>query len=132
VFKGESWDYYKSPKRIKAQIEYKRALRLRKAEAEGRPFVVRHTRKSDAHAKALLQEEIRIRKQKRREDKLSNYRQKNIDQNRKHVDTLSNTYVSKRLKKNMPCLVGVKLPQSLIDLERVRLSITREIRRMKK
>lgn len=48
-------------------------------------------------------------------------------QQRRLTDTLSDSYVSRRLKKNMPALVGVKLPQSLIDLERLRLLLLREI-----
>lgn len=44
------------------------------------------------------------------------------------VRDLSDGYVSKRLKKNMPSLKGVKLPKALIDLERVRLMIVREVR----
>ena len=45
---------------------------------------------------------------------------------------LSDGYVSKRLKKNMPLLKGVKLPKPLIDLERQRLMIVREVRERSK
>ena len=44
------------------------------------------------------------------------------------TDRLSDGYVSKRLKKNMPALRGVKLPQSLIEVERMRLMIVREVK----
>jgi hypothetical protein len=45
---------------------------------------------------------------------------------------LSDGYVSKRLKKNAPLLKGVKLPKELIDLERTRLMIFREVRKVRR
>ncbi|MBP8101103.1 MAG: hypothetical protein KAY54_04380 [Burkholderiaceae bacterium] len=45
---------------------------------------------------------------------------------------LSDGYVSRRLKKNMPSLKGVKLPKELIDLERLRLMIVREVKQRNK
>jgi hypothetical protein len=47
---------------------------------------------------------------------------------RKTTERLSDGYVSRRLKKGQPLLKGVKMPQELIDLERVRLMIVREVR----
>lgn len=45
---------------------------------------------------------------------------------------LSDGYVSRLLKKNMPSLKGVKLPKDLIDLERLRLMIVREVKQRSK
>jgi hypothetical protein len=44
---------------------------------------------------------------------------------------LANRYIVRRLKKNMPALKGVKLPQELIDLERLRLMIKREVKQLR-
>ena len=50
----------------------------------------------------------------------------------RYTRELSDGYVSRRLKKNMPLLKGVKLPKPLIDLERQRLMIVREVRERSK
>ena len=60
-----------------------------------------------------------------REEQLAEWRK----EEKKQVEMLSNRYVTRLLKKNMPSsLIGVKLPKELIDLERVRLMIVREVR----
>ena len=42
---------------------------------------------------------------------------------------LTDAYVRKRLRRGMPMLKGVKLPPTLIDLERLRLMICREVQK---
>jgi hypothetical protein len=78
-----------------------------------------------------------------RQQRLERYKQRltnsvlSIDEQRaewrkeekRQVDALSNRYVTRLLKKSMPTLLnGVKLPKELIDLERVRLMIVREVK----
>lgn len=88
--------------------------------------------KHDAHVKQWVE----VRKQAKlmlREQKLKPALSKEeIDQRRRDSDKrktelLTDHYIKRRLKKNMPLLKGVTLPQSLIDLERARLLIVREI-----
>jgi hypothetical protein len=54
--------------------------------------------------------------------------QKRRDRDNRKTELLTDHYIKRRLKKNMPSLKGVSLPKSLIDLERVRLMIVREIK----
>lgn len=59
------------------------------------------------------------------EDQLQRWKQEEKEQ----VQRLSDRYVTRLLKKNMPSLLrGVKLPRELIDVERMRLMIVREVK----
>ncbi len=97
--------------------------------------------KHDAHVKAFKQNQSRMRSELRAQalQERDAERSKRVDspeERRKQwnasTKNLSDGYVSRRLKKNMPSLKGVKLPKELIDLERLRLMIVREVKQRNK
>jgi hypothetical protein len=86
---------------------------------------VRERRQQLAHQRRVAHEERLKSPRRTAAEKLQ---QKLANQSRWTAE-LSDSYVAKRLKKNEPLLKGMKLPQALIDLERMRLKIVREINR---
>lgn len=87
-----------------------------------------HVREYRLHLARIERDEKLTRQRARMERTASITPMDKREQYNRLVRDLSDCYVSKRLKKNMPSLKGVKLPKALIDLERVRLMIVREVR----
>lgn len=91
-------------------LERKRQLsRARAAEAEAKRHRQQQQRELTADQRALQKKRARMLQQ--------------ADATRQ----LSDVYVAKRLKKNMPALKGVRIPVSLIEAERQRLKLIRLI-----
>jgi hypothetical protein len=85
-----------------------------------------HVRAYKLHLQMQLREARRCLVAERAADERSRAERRREAFNQR-TERLSDGYVSRRLKKNMPALKGVKLPKELLDLERLRLMIVREV-----
>lgn len=120
------------PANRERRIKARRLQRQQIAAAEGRE--VRVWRYFDAHVKAwkAYHWELKEAARKLRGPVVRVWDEKQKEQNRRYTAELSDGYISRRLRKGMAALKGVKLPKALIDLERMRLLIVREVRRSDK
>lgn len=88
--------------------------------------------KQDSHVKRwkafCRQEQDRKRQESKSAFNEEWKRNRRRERQRTYTKEIKDCYVVRRLKKNCHALKGVNIPQSLIDLERVRLQIVREIK----
>lgn len=113
------------------------ALRLKKMTGRVRALPGYKPARHDAHVRAYkLHRQMQLRAERRQlvEARMASIKviseelvKRRREQFNKRTKELSDGYVSRRLKKNMPALKGVKLPKELLDLERLRLMIVREV-----
>lgn len=123
------------------RIAYKRQKRVDAAVRDGRDFKPRTTRHAAhvdcwrGHRRRLAHQLLVERQRSATLAREARYERdpaaRRYEQFNKGTRELSDGFVSRLLRKNMPSLKGVKLPHALIDLKRAQLMILREVKNLK-